>query len=280
MVRVPELAEQHRIAGILDTVDDTIRYTHDLVAKLGLLHRGLLADLMSSGLDDSGTVRDSGQDAFRESSIGLIPSTWSVAPLGSVVRRLTDGTHQAVTVCSQTDETVPFLYVSCVRDGEIFWDKAASIDRRTYAAISKGREPTAGMTLYTAVGSYGHAALVEIECDFGFQRHIACIYPDESAVEPAFLAYWLDSPTMKRHADRVALGNAQRTVTLADLARYPVPIPPLDEQREIARRLRAVAARGDAERQLLRKLELLRIGLSHDLLRGEVCVGDRTAEAA
>ena len=127
---------------------------------------------------------------------------------------------------------MPFLYVSCVRDGKILWDQAAQISDQTFQEISKGREPERGMVLYTAVGSFGHAAVVCDDRKFAFQRHVACIYPNDD-LDSSFLAMWLESAFAKRHGDRVAIGNAQRTVTLGALVLFPVMIPSLAEQRRL-----------------------------------------------
>ena len=277
----PPLAEQRRIATILDTLDEAIRGTQEVIGKLGQMSRGLVHDLMSRGIDENGIARTESQqrESFVASPVGPIPATWRVQPLGSLARRVTDGTHQAVTVTPSSNSGVPFLYVSCIRDGQVKWDSAARIARQTYDVISKGREPESGMILYTAVGSYGHAALVDVDHPFAFQRHIACIYPDNRIVESSFLAYWLDSPAVKHYADTVALGNAQLTVTLGELAAYPIPVPPLSEQREIARQLRLLTEQRAAETLMLRKLVMIRAGLASDLLTGAICLGAERAEA-
>lgn len=281
-VRVAPAAEQRRIAEILDTVDQTIGATQRLIAKLEQVKQGLLQDLLTRGIDQNGQLRDPQRhpNRFKPSSLGSIPKEWRIATLGSIARRVTDGTHQAVTTLAQGDSRVPFLYVSCVREGQVLWHSAASIDRATYASISKGREPEPGMILYTAVGSYGHAAVVSVARDFGFQRHIACIYPVAAIVDSSFVAYWLNSGAVKQHADRVALGNAQRTVTLGELSRYPVPVPSLDEQRGITSLIQGMDERLAAGKASLDKARLLKAGLTDDLLTGRVRVALEAAGAA
>jgi type I restriction enzyme S subunit len=185
---------------------------------------------------------------------------------------VTDGTHQAVQTVSEVEDSVPFLYVSCIDDGRILWQEAARIARSTYAEISKGRVPVSGMVLYTAVGSYGHAAALTRAREFAFQRHIACVYPDNRHLDSEFLSYWLNSEWVKAHADRVALGNAQKTVTLGRLATYPVVMPPKAEQTAILTYLSALERRVHAEEADLAKRRRLASGLSRDLLTGRVRV--------
>jgi type I restriction enzyme S subunit len=270
-IKVPPLPEQRRIAEMLDTVDAAIQQTEALIAKLKLMKAGLLHDLLTRGLDKHGQLRDPSAhpEQFKDSPLGRIPREWKVVRLATICQRITDGCHQSVPTSSTG---IPFLYVSCVRDGQIFWDQAARISETTYKQISKGREPKAGLILYTAVGSYGYAALVKDDRLFSFQRHIAYVLPDESQVVPEFLTAWLNGPMCRAHADKVALGNAQKTVTLGYLANFPVPLLSVAEQSRISEVLDAQDARIRAEEAYGDKLKHLKQGLMRDLLTGRVRV--------
>jgi type I restriction enzyme S subunit len=202
-------------------------------------------------------------EEFKDSPVGRVPKNWKVVNLASVCQRITDGSHQSVKT---SDEGVPFLYVSCVRDGQILWEQAAKITETTYSEISKGREPKPGLILYTAVGSYGHAALVRENCKFSFQRHIAYILPNAESVAPEYLVRWLNSPQGRKYADQVALGNAQKTVTLSSLADFPVLLPSLEEQEGIAAILNSIDQAIAHTSSLIAKLKQMKAGLLHDLL--------------
>jgi len=267
--------EQKLIADILDTLDIQIQKTEALIAKLEKVKEGLLHDLLTRGIDENGQLRPSPEqtpELYKDSPLGLIPREWCTACLSEISEKITDGTHQAVKTIAADETSVPFLYVSCVRNGKILWDQAAAISRSDFLAISKGREPHRGMILYTAVGSYGHAAAVEKESHFSFQRHISCISLKSKRAEPRFLSYFLNSPRSKRHADQVALGNAQKTVTLGELSGYPVTLPSIDEQEKISNELSKVDLKIDTLERALVKLKKQKIGLMDDLLTGRVRV--------
>lgn len=271
----PSPDEKLKIAQLLDTFDTTIHQTEAIVKKLKLVKEGLLHDLLTRGVDANGELRpcyEQAPELYQESPLGWVPKEWDVIPLLDAAVNITDGTHQAVTTVSSDQGDVPFLFVSCVRDGEVDWDKAACISRRDYQTISKGREPIAGIVLYTAVGSYGHAAEVPELKDFSFQRHIACIYPKKGKVAQGFMPLFLNWEMVRRYADRVALGNAQKTVTLGELSAYPFVCPHPTEQFEIVSRMSAVQQKLCDEVLILKKLKLEKLGLLDDLLTGCVRV--------
>ncbi len=263
-VVLPPLGEQRKIAAILSSVDDAIEATQAVIEQLQVVKKAMMAELLTRGLPGRHT-------RFKMTEIGEIPEGWEVRELGRLCTRLTDGSHQAVK--TTLDGEVPFLFVSCVRDGRIVWQNAGRIPRATYDQISRGREPKPGLILYTAVGSYGHAALVPEESGpFAFQRHLAYVLPDSAIVEPAFVASWLNGPWAKDHADRVAVGNAQKTVTLGKLNAFPVPCPNRDEQRAIADAISRLEERTESEVTNAEGLRALKGALMSVLLTGEVRV--------
>ncbi|TVP60083.1 MAG: restriction endonuclease subunit S [Nodularia sp. (in: Bacteria)] len=271
LFRFPPLPEQQRIAEILDKVDNAIAHTASLISKLKQIKAGLLHDLLTRGLDENGQLRNpqAHPEQFQDSPLGMIPKDWNIVDLLSLCDKITDGSHQSVKT---SDSGVPFLYVSCVRDGQILWEQAAKISEKIYIEISKGREPLQGLILYTAVGSYGHAALVKNNRKFSFQRHIAYVLPNIEIIIPEYLVTFLNSSHCRKYADKVALGNAQKTVTLNALSSFPIVLPEWEEQQRITEIINKHDTRICKEEAYLNKLKLQKQGLIHDLLTGKVRV--------
>ena len=80
------LDEQRRVAEILDTLDEAIRRTEQIIAKLKQIKQGLLHDLLTRGIDENGQLRDPERhpDQFKDSPLGRIPSEWGMQPLGKI----------------------------------------------------------------------------------------------------------------------------------------------------------------------------------------------------
>ena len=72
---LPPLPEQRRIAEILDTLDEAIRKTEQVIAKLQQMKQGLLHDLLTRGIDEHGELRDPERhpEQFKDSPLGRIP---------------------------------------------------------------------------------------------------------------------------------------------------------------------------------------------------------------
>jgi len=115
---IPPLPEQRRIAEILDTLDEAIRKTEQVIAKLQQMKQGLLHDLLTRGIDENGELRDPERhpEQFKDSPLGRIPRGWEV-------RRLADAAEIRSGIAKNTNKAVSnpvwvhYLRVANVQDG-------------------------------------------------------------------------------------------------------------------------------------------------------------------
>ena len=196
--------------------------------------------------------------------------------------RVTDGTHQSPAF---TATGIPFIVIANVISGAIDWPSVTKwVSLETYRENTARCVPALGDVLYTAVGSYGVALTVDVDKPFMFQRHIAHIKPLAQLIRPELLAAILNAPQSKARADEVARGVAQKTVTLGELCRFPIPLAPFDEQRaaverlhELLRTLRGRQHRLDDSRGALTQLDQAMLAKA---FRGELVPQDPNDEPA
>ena len=242
-IPLPPLPEQRRIASILDHANE----------------------LRSSGRSSITRAEQFLREYFRD-TVSRSNSTISL-PLSAITTRITDGTHQAPKWAS---EGVPFLFVSNIVGGTIDYLTEKFVSWDTYEQLTRHAPIEAGDVLYSAVGSYGVPVLVSDDRPFLFQRHIAHIKPRNEMVNSRYLRDMLASDSVRRQADRVAKGVAQKTVTLGDMSQFSIPMIDRDAQEQYA----ALASRSDllrdrlAERQSV--LDELFASLQYRAFRGEL----------
>ena len=246
-VAIPPLDEQRRIAAILDQVDDLRKKRQRALDGLDGLVNALLIEMFGDS--------DTNSKGF------------DVLPLNKLCTRITDGTHQAP---QWAESGVPFIFVSNIRDRVISLETDNFVSLDTYKNLTRYCPIEYGDVLYTAVGSYGNAAMVRDHRPFLFQRHIAHIKPDGSRLDPGFLEILLESRALRRQADRVAKGVAQKTVTLADLKAFSVICPPLKLQSVFTARIAEINKLKSIYRAHLSKLEGLFASLQGCYFRGEM----------
>ena len=247
-IPLPPLSEQRRIVTILDQADELRRKRQRAIDRLNQLGQAIFYEMFGDAKSPSGW-----QHQQRD--------------IAEVCIKVTDGTHQSP---KWADDGVPFIFVSNVRNQRIDLATKKFVNEAEYQKLTKHTKIEVGDVLYTCVGSYGHAAVVDGRSKFVFQRHIAHLKPSTKLIQPQFLAWCLESSIVRAQADRVATGIAQKTVTLSGLKSFKVPLPPLDRQEDFATRLAELNETILASETHLTKLEALFNASQHRAFRGEL----------
>ena len=179
--------------------------------------------------------------------------SWEMVKLGDACSSIYDGDHN---VPPKAESGVPFVTISNFdeADGTIDFADTKYVPEKYYDSLGAERRPQKDDILYSVVGSFGIPSLVRDNKQFVFQRHIAILRPS-CRIVPEFLYYLMKSPDFYHWADSVAVGAAQRTVTLGQLRSKMVPLPPLDIQRRIADVLSAYDKLIENNRKQIKLLE-------------------------
>ena len=173
--------------------------------------------------------------------------------LRDVCSSIYDGDHNAPP---KSEHGVPFITISNIdaNDGAIDFSNTAFVPEEYYESLKVERRPKCNDVLYSVVGSFGIPSLVRNDSKFVFQRHIAILRPNK-AIDPAYLYYVLKDPSFFHWADAVAIGAAQRTVTLGQLRAKEIELPDMETQRHVADMLSAYDELIENNRRQIKLLE-------------------------
>lgn len=263
-------SEQTRIAQILSKADEAISQTEALIAKYQRIKMGLMQDLLTRGIDKNGNIRSKATHKFVVKNGMEVPVEWEVDNLEKYCNKIGDGVHSSVTF--SIGESVPFLFVSCIKEGEILWKNTTQISEIEYERIGIKVNKNDDVVLYSVVGSYGNAVKVSGATKLAFQRHIAYMIPQKGILNANFLEVLLNSQYGKKQADFFAIGNAQKTITLGALKNYTIILPSIEEQEKVLQAIQKQEKIIKDCQNYLTKLQSLKKGLMQDLLSGKVRV--------
>jgi type I restriction enzyme S subunit len=272
-----ELAEQSRIAEILDTVDEAIRTTERLIEKLKAIKTGLLHDLLTCGIDENGRLRDpiAHPEQFKKTDLGIIPSAWSIAPLGKLARVRRGASPRPISSPVWFSEEGP----GWIRITDV--TKAGRLLTRTEQRLSKAGVQRSvcvypGQVVMSICATIGEPILLGLE---------ACIHDGfvvfdehEGTLDGRFLVLLLAH--RQDYFRNQGQTGTQANLNTGIVGAATVAVPDMDEQKKICSTWESLEDRVDAETGVLRKLNSMKKGLMHDLLTGKVRVPiDEEAEA-
>ncbi len=259
---VPTKREQAAIAQILDAVDRAIERARVCVIKAEELDHSLLHELLESGAGRNPEDKR--------------PTRWQLKRIDEVAV-VGSGVTLGKDVTGFKSVELPCLRVANVQDGHLDLSTIKTIKVPCDEVDRYRLEP--GDVLMTEGGDLdklGRGTLWEGQiADCLHQNHIFRVRADRSQLDPRFLALVVESDIAKRYFTRVA----KRTTNLASTNKTQVrafrfPLPPLEEQQQIADTMNAAKAIIRALQGKAVALEQLKKSLMHDLLTGAVRVTD------
>jgi type I restriction enzyme S subunit len=253
-IPLPPLTEQRLIAEVLDRAETLRTKRRAALAQLDTLTQSIFLDLFG----------DPAKRGWPMSSIAGIaePSDGSIrtGPFGSQLL------HSEFV-----DEGVAVLGIDNAVSNEFRWDKLRFISATKYREL-KRYTVRPGDVLITIMGTCGRCAVVPDDIPIAINtKHLCCITLDGERCLPVFLhAYFLQHPSARRYLDQTAKGAIMAGLNMGLIKAMPIPIPPMELQREFASRNAAIERLKSAHRASLTKLDSLFAVLQHRAFRGEV----------
>ncbi len=278
---LPPLAEQRRVAEILDTLNVAIRNTEQLIAKLNQVRLGLVQDLLTNGIDEGGELRDPARhpEQFTESALGRLPKHWKSTTVralldNGVLIDVQDGNHGELHP-KRSDfvtEGVPFLMARDMAGGVIDFEHCYRIRESQSRRLRIGHS-RAGDVLLSHKGTIGETARVPPQASAVVLTPQVTFYrvaaPNPN-LTPQYLLTWMSGPLFQGKLKMLAAQSTRDYVGITAQRSLPIVLPPLAEQEHIVRAVTQLGTRIDAESAEAVKLRLLKHGLLEDLLTGRV----------
>jgi type I restriction enzyme S subunit len=128
---------------------------------------------------------------------------------------------------------VPFLSAKNVKDGNIIWSGYNCVSKKTHDELTKNNKPIKGDILYTRVGSFGEAAVIEKETEFSVFVSLTLIKPKKHLLNNYFLKYYLNSSEVKELAKRSINSLGVGNLNVGTVREFPIHFPTLPEQQRI-----------------------------------------------
>ena len=159
-------------------------------------------------------------------------SEWKKVKLKDCCHSISDGDHLPPP---KSNSGVPFVTIANIdATNHIDFGNTMFVPLEYYNNLNDIRKAKCNDILYSVVGSFGKPVLIKENIPFAFQRHIAILRPNNEIADSRFLYYVMLSRDFYMQADTVAIGAAQRTISLTALRNMEVELPSMEIQHRIA----------------------------------------------
>lgn len=258
-IRIPPLKEQQKIAAILSSVDEAIEKTEQIIEQTELVKKGLMQELLTKGI---------GHTEFKDSPVGQIPKSWNVLSFKEVFDRI---------VTKNTVDNQNVLTISgergLISQLEYFNKSVSSKNLKNYIYLEKGD------FAYNKSYSDGYplGAIKRLErYDVGVVSTLYICFRLKEPYVNGFYKYYFDSTCWHKQIYSIAPEGGRShgllNVGVRDFFEILMPVPPIEEQNEIYKKIYAIDELLLKENKTLSMLGRLKKGLMQQLLTGKTRV--------
>ena len=148
-----------------------------------------------------------------------IPDSWEWCRLGSILNKLTDGTHSTP---KYVESGIPFISVKDVSSGCLDFSNCKYITKEEHKELYERCNPEQGDILLTKVGTTGIPVIVDTNDEFSLFVSVALLK-----------FHLINSPLVQKQATENTKGVGNKNWVMRDIANTLIAIPPLQEQYRI-----------------------------------------------
>ena len=264
---IPPLPEQRRIASALSTIQEAIAAQEGVIAAARELKHSLMERLFTYG---------PGPDLpmTKETEAGEIPEHWNVLPL----KQIATFTRKPRSVDLSRFDQIPFVPMAMIPDDG---SKIEGYELRASDELSSGTYCEKGDILLAKITpsfeNGKQAILNDIPLEFSYATtEVYALDARPELIDSWFLFYYFRLPKVRSElASRMEGSTGRQRIRHSTLSEYPVVVPPLSEQRDIAHALRAVQEVISAAEQRNVALGELFGSALEQLMTGQIRLGSR-----
>lgn len=245
-IPLPALAEQQKIASILDAADSLRQKDQQLIEKYTELSQSLFLDMFGDPVSN--------------------PMGWQFSKLNDVVTKLGDGLH-GTPVYSEQGEYY-FINGNNLHHGVIeFTSTTKTVSQNEF--VKHKKELNSSTMLVSINGTIGKVAFYNGE-KIVLGKSACYFNVNELLINKAYLFYLIEAPYFIRYALGMATGSTIKNVSLKTMRGFPVSMPPITLQNQFAERIQAIEAQKQQAQTNLQKSADLFNSLLQRAFKGEL----------
>ena len=245
-IPLPPLDQQKKIAAILDAADACRQKTKALIEKYDELTQSLFLDMFGDPVSN--------------------PRGWEKVELGKVLD-VRDGTHDSP---KYKESGYPLVTSKNIKNGKLILDDVNYISEEDYNKINLRSKVDVGDIIMPMIGTIGNPLLVDFEVNFAIKNVALFKFKDNSIIINKMLLNLLNGHFLERFSSLNNKGGTQKFVSLGDIRKMIVPIPPLHLQNQFAERVAVIEEQKAIAQKSLAQAEDLFNSLLQRAFKGEL----------
>ncbi len=218
-IPLPPLAEQQKIASILDAADSLRQKDQQLIEKYTALSQSLFLEMFGDPVSN--------------------PMGWERKNLQNLVKTVIDCPH---TTPKWTSSGKVAIRTSNLTQGGWSWKDKRFVSEEDFHDRSKRGYVKSGDIILSREGTIGVLAIVDKEMEICLGQRLVQLIPDFSLANNYYLLHLLLYELEPERISRVMVGATSKHLNVKELREMNLPVPPINLQNQFAERIQSIEA--------------------------------------
>ena len=194
-------------------------------------------------------------DTYKECDIdwlGKIPNQWGLVRIKDVTNKIGSGVTPKGGSSVYVDEGITFLRSPNVYDDGLRLDDVSNIDIETHSKMRNSQLKPFDVLINITGASIGRTCVVPEDLKAAnINQHIIYIRTNRKYVD--YLSYYIKSNSIKEYINSIQAGSSKEGLNMNQTLCIPLPLPPISEQKAIAKYLDTKTQAIDKKASLLQQ---------------------------
>ena len=232
LVPKPPLPEQHSIVRFLDYKTGQIdKFIANRQKQIELLKEQLhfkINQAITKGINTKVNYKSTDIKYVPE-----IPEHWEIRKFKSLTSILTCGVA-ATPEYVEESEGVAFLSAQNCRPFAMDLSKYSFIKPSLHKQLIRNKKPQKGDVLVTRVGAcIGDACIIDTDLEFSIYVSLTHIRPNKEILSEYIVYFFNTEYCYQLNHEGTVVAGGQGNLNVKNVERYRIPLPPIDEQKQI-----------------------------------------------
>jgi type I restriction enzyme S subunit len=234
IVPIPSLPEQHAIVRFLDyktgQIDSFIANRQKQIELLKEQLHFKINQAITKGIDTKANFKSTDIKYVPE-----IPEHWDIRKFKSLTSILTCGVAATPEYVDES-EGILFLSAQNVKPFRMLFEKLAYIKPELHKQLTRYKKPLKGDVLVTRVGgdsNIGDACIVDTDIEFSVYVSLTHIRPNKEILSEYIVYFFNTEYCYQLNHEGTVAGGGQGNLNVKNVERYRIPLPPIEEQKQI-----------------------------------------------
>jgi type I restriction enzyme S subunit len=231
-IPIPSIYEQQQIVNFLDyKTEQCDRFIANRQKQIELLNEQLhfkINQAITKGINS--------QVKFKPTDIKYVPEIpehWDIRKFKSLTSILTCGVA-ATPEYVEESEGVAFLSAQNCRPFEMDLSKYNYIKPSLHKQLTRYKKPEKGDVLVTRVGAgIGQACIIDTDLEFSIYVSLTHIRPNKEIFSEYIVYFFNTEYCYQLNHEGTVVAGGQGNLNVKNVERYRIPLPPIEEQKEI-----------------------------------------------